>query len=110
MSLNKDFQEQLKQLRKKCKILIIALVCLCILLISILIYNERNSFTTKLAKYPYLDPTSNLLEQKDAITNIQPLKDYMDQLGLREKDKAKVSVYFEYLNTGANISLNKNEK
>ncbi len=45
-----------------------------------------------------------LIEKKDLIINIQPLRDYLNDRYEKDPD---VSIYFEYLNTGANISANK---
>lgn len=58
-------------------------------------------------RYPFLDPMRNLLSNKDVITNVQPLRDYLENMTEREKGNADISLYFEYLNTGANISVNK---
>jgi len=51
-----------------------------------------------------LNPARKLIDQKDLIVNVQPLR---DELG-KFKDDGKVSIYFEYLKTGTNISVNQN--
>lgn len=53
--------------------------------------------------YSLIDPARKFYKQDDLIINIQPLR---DELSLMEKDP-NVSIYFEALNTGANISVNK---
>lgn len=55
-------------------------------------------------KYDFLDPARKLYSRKNLIINIQPLRDELNAIG--EKDK-NISIYFEYLPTGANISVNK---
>jgi beta-lactamase class A len=56
-------------------------------------------------EYPLVDPSREFISQEDAVTNLQPLRDYLKELGVSEKD-IDISIYFEYLNTGANISIN----
>ena len=51
-----------------------------------------------------LNPARKLFAQKDNIVNVQPVRDYLDNKYGKDPD---VSIYFEYLNTGANISINK---
>lgn len=50
-----------------------------------------------------LDPARNVHRAEDMIINFQPLRDDLRQF---ENDK-NVSLYFEFMNTGANISVNK---
>lgn len=51
-----------------------------------------------------LNPSRNFLGSKDLIINFQPLRDYLNNT--YEADP-NVSIYFEFLNTGANISISK---
>ena len=55
-------------------------------------------------KYSLLNPARNLIEQKDLIINFQPLRDYLSD---KYETDPNVSIYFEYLPTGANIAVNK---
>src|SRR3989344_4339533 len=55
-------------------------------------------------QYNLLNPARKFIKQEDLIVNFQPLRDYLNDK--YEVDK-NVSIYFEYLSTGANISLNK---
>lgn len=54
--------------------------------------------------YKFLNPARKLVDKKDLIINIQPLRDYLDN---EYKMDSNVSIYFEYLPTGANIAINK---
>src|SRR3989344_2078677 len=54
-------------------------------------------------KYPLLDPSRGTYDRADRIINFQPLRDYFDKY---EAD-SNISIYFEYLPTGASISINK---
>ncbi len=54
-------------------------------------------------EYPLLNPARSIYGQDDLIINVQPLRDELNEIG---KDK-NVSIYFEYLPTGANITVNR---
>ena len=54
-------------------------------------------------KYPLLDPSRGTYDRADRIINFQPLRDYFDKY---EAD-SNISIYFEYLSTGANIAIHK---
>lgn len=103
------FEKHLKMYKK----IFLGLLFLFILSSGLNIYsfiNKNNVASQIIAKYTFLDPMRNLLNEKDVITNIQPLREYMNNLADREKEKADMSIYFEYLNTGANITVNKDLK
>ena len=55
-------------------------------------------------KYNLLNPTRKFIKQEDLIINFQPLRDYLND---KYEADQNVSVYFEYLPTGASISINK---
>lgn len=55
--------------------------------------------------HPYLDPARNFIPQEDFIVNVQPLRERLQSLS-DQFGNDSVSVYVEYLNTGANISIN----
>lgn len=52
--------------------------------------------------YPYLDPEEGLYDKKDLLVNMRPLREELTGLA----NGKNVSVYFEFLNTGANIRIN----
>ena len=54
--------------------------------------------------YSFVDPSRRLVEQKNLIVNLQPLRELLNQ---RYESNPKISIYFEYLPTGANIAINK---
>lgn len=101
---------------KKYQILtmILSLVTLILVVTSVFFYESKGKFKVGNAdlhkEYTFLDPARNLMDQSDAITNIQPLREKLNEITLREKDNVKISLYFEFLNTGANISINQNER
>lgn len=55
--------------------------------------------------YPLIDPSRHLIAQSDFIVNIQLLREKLIAL-VQEAGKDSISLYFEFLNTGANISIN----
>lgn len=54
--------------------------------------------------FSLLNPARNFFKQEDLIINFQPLRDYLND---KYEADPNVSVYFEYLPTGANIAINK---
>lgn len=59
---------------------------------------------TMASNFQLLDPIRNFYSRDDLIINIQPLRDYLSRV--YEADSS-VSMYFEYLPTGANIAISK---
>jgi len=57
-----------------------------------------------LEKYPLIDPARQFIPQKDYLTNIQSLRDYLREVEKQYPDS--ISIYYEQLNSGANISVN----
>jgi len=55
-------------------------------------------------KFPLLNPARRLIDQKDLIINLQPLRDSLNKEYDTNHD---ISIYFEYLPTGASIDINK---
>jgi hypothetical protein len=53
-----------------------------------------------------IDPARPLYSDENLVTNIEPLRKFLKSLPEREKDKADISIYFEVLTTGANVSVN----
>lgn len=70
-------------------------------------FNFRNKQALESNRYPLINPLRNSIPQKDFIVNVQPLRDFLNSLTKEQTDK-DLSIYFEVLNTGANISINPN--
>jgi beta-lactamase class A len=65
------------------------------------------SFEGEKKAYPLIDPARHLTAQENYLSTLQPLRVEMRELVAREKEKGnEIAVYFEYLNTGANIAIN----
>ena len=54
--------------------------------------------------YPLIDPARSFTPQEHFIVNIQPLREELRELAQKE-GLGSISLYFEYLNTGANINI-----
>ena len=61
------------------------------------------------SEYPLLNPALDLLGKENMIVDFQKLRDSLTNK-YQVRDDYLVSIYFEYLPTGANISINKDEK
>jgi len=59
--------------------------------------------------YPLIDVSRNFIPQDDFVVNLQALRDSLSAL-VAEKGSDTISLYFEFLNTGANISINQGLK
>lgn len=107
VSKNKILNSEEGSPRSKWKIVGYFLI-LCLLIGNILQYQiKTNVYTSEKSKNPYkfLDPYRYSLDDKDVITNIQATREYLREIIAEEKD-VEMSLYFEMLNTGANISIN----
>ncbi len=64
-----------------------------------------DSFSNFKNKHPLIDPSRSFIDQKNFIVNLQPLRIELRRLVAEQKNK-DISLYFEFLNTGANIAIN----
>src|SRR3990172_5152262 len=53
-------------------------------------------------QFPLLNPARKFIKQEDLIINFQPLRDYLNQ---KYEADPNISIYFEYLPTGASIAM-----
>lgn len=104
--------KKLKELTKKSlsQRLIIGAVATLLLLTHAGVYilgSQLWKQATDSSKFSLLNPARAFIAQKDLIVNIQPLRDKLNAIGTKDE---KVSIYFEFLNTGANIAVNKDSR
>ena len=86
-------------------LLVIILVVTNVWFLDFYVKNRDTNFSgVKNDKYSLLNPARNFFKQEDLIINFQPLRDYLNDKYEVDSD---VSVYFEYLPTGANIAISK---
>lgn len=104
----KNKEEKLEKKVKKNykKYLVFVIFFVVVILTNIVTYKLVGSKNTilDLNKFPLLNPISTIVDQKDMIVSIQPLR---DDINAFEADNPDISIYFEFLNTGANITVNK---
>ncbi len=100
----------LKNLRKNPKAL--AIVCGLLVLSNVVMVGmlaQRTASLDSERRYPLIDVARNFIEQEHFIVNIQPLREKLNQIVDAEPDQT-VSVYFEFLNTGANVQINNDSR
>lgn len=61
------------------------------------------------SQYSYLNPALDLFQKQNMIVDFQELRALLTAK-YEKRDDYLISIYFEYLPTGANISINKDEK
>ena len=86
------------------KILII--ICIILLVSNVATFYIKGNNKEKFhEKYTLLDPNREFLPAEKYIINIQSLRDYLHGLEIKYPDS--ISIYYEQINSGANISVNK---
>lgn len=103
---NRPLSSGLTTNRKAC-LLAIAMLLLSNLVTAAFLVREKtkNYQQLFLDAYPLIDPNRSLIDQENFIVNLQPLRD--DLRGFVDAyTDGSVSLYVEFLNTGANISIN----
>ncbi len=88
----------------------ILIICLVILttIVTVLYIQERAANPVHaLERFTFINPSRNLTEQKHFFSTINPLReDIRNTITAYEAEGYRIGLYFEYLNTGANISVN----
>lgn len=91
--------------RKHYRLIVVLTIITTALLVLVTYLATKRVYLPKLIQdYPLLNPARAFIKPENLIINIQPLRDELQAIG--DKDP-RVSVYFEFLNTGANIAVNK---
>ncbi|OGZ07958.1 MAG: hypothetical protein A3D65_05145 [Candidatus Lloydbacteria bacterium RIFCSPHIGHO2_02_FULL_50_13] len=61
--------------------------------------------------YPLIDPARSFIAQEHFLTSIETLRKELKDIVARYEDEGdRIGVYFEYLNTGANVSINHDKR
>lgn len=94
----------LKQV-KTYKILVALLVIIVLVLLWWILFG-MGRVRVLFGNYPLLDPAREYLEPDNYITNLEDLRGYLR--GLQAQYPDSISIYYEQINTGSNISVNKN--
>lgn len=73
--------------------------------------NRPNAVRSAQNPYPFIDIARSFVEQKHFLSSIEPVRVQMKELVQKyQKEGHRVGVYFEFLNTGANVSINQDER
>lgn len=96
--------EENKYNKKQTATVALAVIFFVSALIFGYLYFSCNGRNITFKKYLLLNPARDLYSKNDLIVNFQPLREDLTGIG---NTNSGVSVYFEYLPTGANISINK---
>ncbi|MEK7097552.1 MAG: serine hydrolase [Patescibacteria group bacterium] len=83
--------------------IIILLVLAIFILAGIIFFQTFSGKRENPDQFGLLDPARKFYDKKDLIINLQPLRDELNKIG----ENHDISIYFEMLNTGANIAINK---
>lgn len=97
-----------EKLNKKLKLYQISTVLIILISLILIGYfyskTKNNNFVNN--THPLLDPDRRFLGKENYVINIQDLRVYLQDLGQKYPDS--ISVYYEQMNSGSNISVNKN--
>jgi beta-lactamase class A len=104
----KDYFDKL--LVKQIKIYKLGIYFLIIILVLLVwwIFFGMNNFHIISGKYPLLDPAREYVAPDNYITNLESLREYLHALEVQYPDS--ISIYYEQINSGSNISVNKNTR
>lgn len=71
------------------------------------VYREYQGNFDEVAKYPHIDFSRHFIDQKHYLPTINPLRTKIRELARELENSGRtVTLYIEYINTGANISVN----
>ncbi len=96
----------IEKLEKKSGQQKVAIILLAMsLIVTALLYISKSNTNLLSNKFPLLDPLREFVPAENYIINIQDLRVYLQALG--EKYPDSLTIYYETINSGANISVNK---
>lgn len=105
----KKFFNKLKNNRRELRMFILILILVFSNGVTYLLYFKNREIHSFNNEYEFLNPAAKLIENHDLIVNFQPLRENLTAK-YEEREDYLVSIYFEYLSTGANIAINKDEE
>lgn len=90
---------------------LLAFVVLCSIGVTLIVEKHVSLFAHKgtVQTYTYLNPSVNLVHKNDLLVNFEPLRKRLTEK-YEKRDDYLVSLYFEYLPTGASININRDER
>lgn len=104
--MKKKFSTYINYLQsKKTAVIFLLLATNIITFVWAYLFVQKLDLENFRAKYPLLDPMRFFAEPRDLLTTVQPIREQLRTLFEKENLKF-TSLYFEYINTWANISIN----
>jgi beta-lactamase class A len=92
-----------KKLKRQKGIIIALVVCIPFAVYCTDRYTSSDPVISN--EYPLLDPLRKFIPQENYLTNIEDLRQYLNSVG--RKYPSSISIYYENINSGSNISVNK---
>ncbi len=111
MSMDRSSKINKKNIVEKFTMRSVLILCIVLLVISnittlvLYVFGSSESIDQFREKYPLIDVSRHLISQDHFISTLQPLRESLNSV-VERNGKGVISIYFEYLNTGANISIN----
>lgn len=82
-----------------------------IISISLYFYERNKTIAQVFNQYSLIDPARSIVTQEHFLSTIEPLRKEMKEIVAKyEQEGNRIGVYFEFLNTGANVSINQDER
>ncbi len=115
MSFNFSKKEEVNSKKKRyfwtALVLSVTILLISNIIIAYFFVSQKNTVKNFANKYPLIDLSRNFIDQKYFFSTIEPLREEMKRIAaIYEKRGNRIGVYFEFLNTGANISINQDER
>lgn len=101
--MSKEIEKLSKKLKKQR--IFIFILALCIPVVAWFTPQYFGINSVKGSNFPLLDPMREFVSPESYITNIEDLRAYLQTLGDKYPDS--ISIYYENINSGANISVHK---
>ncbi len=96
----------MQQHKKRAYIAITILVITNIVTLSLFLY-QKFSLKKVINPFPFIDISRSFIPQEYFFSTIEPVRKEMKEIVAKyEKEGNRIGVYFEFLNTGANVSIN----
>lgn len=97
-------EQELNKINKNQRVIIYILLILLVLSLFFVFKNNQNNKKID-QDFAMLDPLRKFTSAENYLTNIEGLRNYLQDLGAKYPDS--ISIYYENINSGANIAVNK---
>ncbi len=101
--MNKEVEKLSKKVKKQKWVIYVLVICIPLSILITRLFLRMNNVSE--FNFPLLDPLRKFIPAENYITNIESLRNYLADLGRRYPDS--ITIYYENINSGSNISVNK---